>query len=188
MEQQFLEAQSLTFSSVAKKLSSKYLHNSLQLVTPKNNSDPIMDDLRFLKQHERLAFDADIKMGLNRYVGNNEHPVRLVVYYRGNPVGFAFGCVSKDQQFLEISWMEKRNDAHKDLDHQFLGIVLNAYTAYAATLSVVLDIHVHSLVLIAPVLGVREYYKDCGFIYTDKYKETNCEVMYKDISKLSIIT
>lgn len=187
MEQQFLEVQSLTFSSVAKELSSKYPDNSLRLVTPKNNSDLIMDDLRFLKQRDKLAYDAEIKMGLNQYDGNNEHPVRLVVYYRGNPVGFAFGCVSEDQRFLEISWMEKRNDAHEDLDHQFLGIVLNAYTAYAATLSV-LDIHVHSLALIAPVPGARKYYEKCGFIYTSRYKETNCEAMYKDISKLSIIT
>lgn len=160
----FQAFQTAVFTSVAEHLKGRFPHRSLELVYA---DELILKDMEFLKSNNKLRWDPGIKSRV--FIDMiEEHPIKLVVYYRGEPIGFAFGCYSKQKQAVHICWMEKRNDAHEDLDHQMLGIVLDCFTAYALLLKrqgETIDI----IALVSPVEGVKRYYTDSGFEYVDDY-------------------
>ncbi|MCD1127167.1 hypothetical protein LPW36_14385 [Jinshanibacter sp. LJY008] len=176
--QSFLQIQEVTFSAVAGRLKVKYPHQSLRIVVPKDFHDPIItDDLQCLKDRGVLQFNPGLKI-FPMEIGC-DHPVRLVIYYRELPIGFAFGNVNYSNQTIEILWMEKRNDAHEDLDHQFLGIVLDAYLTYVAVL-LSTGIKINKFALVGPIHGVIAYYTQSGFAYEQNYLR-QCDAMVRPI-------
>ena len=152
--------QMAVFGKVADHLKDRFPHKSLRLVYAEKL---IIDDLDFLKQHNKLIWQPSTKA--NVLIGMvEEHPVKLVIYYRGSPVGYAFGCYCSETQALKVCWMEKRNDAHEDLEHQMLGIVLDAYAAYAQFLQRRGTL-VGTIAFMSPLEGAKQYYLDSGFTY-----------------------
>lgn len=156
--------QTAIFDSVAEQLRDRFPHKSLSIVVP---SALIYEDLELLRKTGRIKWDPFLKTQ-PFFELDNVHPIRLVVYYRGNPVGYAFGGYRKSHSAVEICWMEKRNDAHEDLDHQMLGIALDAYSAYAIFLRAQ-EHKVDKIALVNPIEGVRRYYQDSNFKYVDSY-------------------
>ncbi|VEJ54613.1 hypothetical protein [Pragia fontium] len=172
----YLQIQSIAFAHAAKQLKGRYPHQTLQLVVPKAFDDPIIiDDLMFLKNKGVLRYDPGLKVF--PFELDYDHPVRLVMYYRGSPIGFAFGNVNYELNSIEILWMEKRNDAHEDLDYQFLSIVIDAYLAYAKVIGT-MGIEVGQLALVGPIDGVIGYYQQSGFTFVSNYYK-QCSAMVK---------
>jgi len=156
--------QTAIFKSVAEQLKERFPHKSLGLVFA---DELVLKDMEFLKTHNKLRWDPGLKS--RTFIDMMEkHPIKLVVYYRGEPIGFAFGCYSQEKQAVHICWMEKRNDAHEDLDHQMLGIVLDCFSAYAQFLQRKGET-IGTIALISPVEGAIRYYTDSGFEYVADY-------------------
>lgn len=174
----FASFQSAVFKKVGEHLKQRFPHRSLELVYP---DDLIIDDLDFLKTHNKLMWNAGIKSRLFTDL-NEEHPIKLVVYYRGSPVGYAFGGFNKDKKAVEIGWMEKRNDAHEDLDHQMLGIVLDSYAAYALFLNAQ-GHDINQIVLVSPVEGAKRYYLESNFTYVADYNHGASAMILSMLSK-----
>ncbi|WP_099073847.1 MULTISPECIES: hypothetical protein [Proteus] len=156
--------QEFIFDNVAKMLRDKYPHKSLRIEYP---SDLIIEDLDTLQKEGKLKWKASVKSGTLLNI-EQEHPIKLVVYYRGEPVGYAFGGYKKKLESLEISWIEKRVDAHADLDHQMLGLTIDSYAAYGMMLRKN-GLPVKQLAIVSPVEDAKRYYKECGFDYTASY-------------------
>ena len=161
MYEQFQDA---IFKKVAEHLKERFPHRSLGLVHP---NELIIQDLEFLKQHNKMKWDAGVK---SRTLIDmvEKHPIKLVIYYRGEPVGYAFGGYNEELKSVEVHWMEKRNDAHEDLDHQMLGIVLDTYATYALFLDsqgMVSD----KIAMVSPVEGAKAYYIESGFTFDSDY-------------------
>lgn len=161
----FQAFQTAVFKNVAEQLKGRFPHKSLELVYA---DELILKDMEFLKNNNKLRWDPGLK---SRFFIDmmEEHPIKLVVYYRGEPIGFAFGCYCKPKQAVHICWMEKRNDAHEDLDHQMLGIVLDCFAAYAQFLLKVQVETINTIALVSPVEGALRYYTDSGFEYVSDY-------------------
>lgn len=176
----FLQIQSIAFAHAAKQLKTRYPHQTLQLVVPKTFDDPIItDDLMFLKNKGVLRYDPGLKVFPCEL--DYDHPIRLVMYYRGSPIGFAFGNVNYTLNSIEILWMEKRNDAHEDLDYQFLSIVIEAYLSYAAVIGT-MGIEVGQIALVGPIDGVIGYYQQSGFTHVSNYQK-QCAAMVRRLTK-----
>lgn len=158
------QIQSAVFSAVAERTKMRFPHQSLRLEVP---DQLILEDLDFLKENKKIKWHASLKTFPVMNV-DNDHPVRVVMYYRGNPVGYAFGGVCERRRSLEIHWMEKRNDAHEDLCHQFLGVVLDAYGAYAAYL-ISQGVDINRFAFVSPIEGSLRYYTDSGLTYDAAY-------------------
>lgn len=156
--------QTAIFGKVADKLKERFPHKSLRLAYA---DALIIEDLDFLKKHNKLIWEPSLKARVLIDMVE-EHPVKLVIYYRGSPVGYAFGCYCSDTQSLKVCWMEKRNDAHEDLDHQMLGIVLDAYAAYGQFLQR-RGTTVSLIAFMSPIEGSKRYYSDSGFEYIDDF-------------------
>lgn len=156
--------QTAVFKHVADRLKERFPHKSLELVYA---DELILKDMEFLKTNNKLRWDPGLKSRV--FIDMmEEHPIKLVVYYRGEPIGFAFGCYYKPKQAVHICWMEKRNDAHEDLDHQMLGIVLDCFAAYAQFLQRQGE-PIGTIALVSPVEGALRYYTDSGFEYVADY-------------------
>ncbi len=161
----FASFQKAVFKKVAEQLKLRFPHRSLELVYP---DDLILQDLDFLKTNNKLLWNAGIKSRIFTDL-NESHPIKLVVYYRGEPIGYAFGGFNQELQSVEVGWMEKRNDAHEDLDHQMLGIVLDAYSAYALFLNAQ-GHQVNTIAMVSPVEGAKRYYLESNFAFDGNYK------------------
>lgn len=169
--------QGAVFDNVAKRLRNKYPHKSLNIAYP---SDLVIEDLDTLQGLGKLKWKASTKSGIMLTI-EQQHPIKLVVYYRGAPVGYAFGGYKEKLESLEISWIEKRNDAHTDLDHQMLGLTIDSYAAYGMMLRKE-GMPVKQIALVSPVEDVKRYYKDCGFKYTTSY-DGHTEAMIYEYQK-----
>ncbi|MFS7881917.1 hypothetical protein ACEPPC_07895 [Cronobacter malonaticus] len=171
----FQAFQTAVFKSVAEHLKGRFPHKSLELVYA---DELILKDMEFLKNNNKLRWDPGLKSRVFMDM-MEEHPIKLVVYYRGEPIGFAFGCYCKQKNAVHICWMEKRNDAHEDLDHQMLGIVLDCFSAYALFLKKQ-DMAIDTIALVSPVEGAMRYYTDSGFQYiSDYYQGASAMVLQK---------
>lgn len=157
--------QTAVFKQVAEQLKGRFPHRSLELVYA---DELVLKDMEFLKTSNKLRWDPGLKSRVFMDM-MEEHPIKLVVYYRGEPIGFAFGCFNKHMQAVHICWMEKRNDAHEDLDHQMLGIVLDSFSAYALFLQKRGET-ISTIALVSPVEGAIRYYTDSGFEYISDYE------------------
>lgn len=160
----FKAFQTAVFKKVADQLKERFPHRSLEL---EYADELILNDMEFLKTHNKLRWDPSLKSRVFMDL-LEEHPIKLVVYYRGEPIGYAFGCYCQELSAVHICWMEKRNDAHADLDHQMLGIVLDCYATYAQFLQRQGYIAT-TIALVSPVEGAKRYYLDSGFIYVEDY-------------------
>lgn len=160
----FKAFQTAVFKKVAEQLKDRFPHRSLELVYA---DELVLKDMEFLKTYNKLRWDPGLKSRV--FIDMmEEHPIKLVVYYRGEPIGFAFGCFCKDMKAVHICWMEKRNDAHEDLDHQMLGIVLDCFAAYAQFLKRQGET-ITTIALVSPVEGAKRYYTDSGFEFVSDY-------------------
>ncbi|MEM8170526.1 hypothetical protein Q4R15_11755 [Morganella morganii] len=164
MDNKIKTEQDVIFGMVAKKLQCRYPDKSLSITYP---SPLVIDDLDTLQEQGKLSWKASIKSGIMLTI-DQVHPVKLVVYYRNVPVGYAFGGYKEHLETLEISWLEKRKDAHPDLNYQMLGLTLDSYAAYAAFL-IKKGKPVKQIALVSPVEDVKPYYKKQGFKYTETY-------------------
>ncbi|MBV0841535.1 hypothetical protein [Serratia liquefaciens] len=158
------DVQSEIFKAYASAVSYQYPDDSLQMVYAET---PVLQDLDFLRDNKKIRWDPSLK-SLPFFDTDNEHPIRLVIYYRKDPVGYAFGGYRKSHKAVEVTWMEKRIDAHPDLDHQMLKLVVGAYATYATYLNNN-GSEVDKLALVGPIEGVKQFYLDSGFVYNATY-------------------
>ncbi len=164
----FLKLQDLVFSLSANSIGKQHSLKTLKLAAPLNMNDEMIKDLCFLRDQGLLKYDASLKIFPMEI--DSPHPVRLVVYYTGKPMGYAFGNMDIVNGTVEITWIEKRKDAHPDLDCQFLAIAVGSYLAYAATLRRSLGVPFKQIALIGAVEGARKYYERCGFRSVSNYQ------------------
>ncbi|HHR6502547.1 TPA: hypothetical protein ACS8CD_003107 [Providencia alcalifaciens] len=164
----FLKLQDIVFSLSANSISKQLPLKTLKLAAPLSMNDEMIKDLCFLRDKGLLKYDASLKIFPMEI--ESPHPVRLVVYYGGKPVGYAFGNMDFTNGTIEITWIEKRKDASSDLDCQFLAIAVSAYLAYAATLRSSLGVTFKQIALIGAVEGARSYYERCGFRSVSYYQ------------------
>lgn len=160
----FKAFQTAVFKHVAEQIRSRFPHRSLELVYA---DKLILQDMETLRDSRKLRWDPSLKSDVFLDM-IEQHPVKLVIYYRGQPIGYAFGCYCEKTTSMHICWMEKRNDAHNDFDHQMLGVVLESYASYARFLQK-RGFDVKEIALISPIDGVRRYYTDCGFTFVSGY-------------------
>lgn len=161
----FKAFQKAVFQNVAEQLKDRFPHRSLRLAYAE---ELIIEDFEFLKTNNKLRWDPSLKSHF--FIDMMEvHPIKLAIYYRGEPVGYAFGCYCEEKQAVHICWMEKRNDAHEDLDHQMLGIVLDSYASYAQFLQLQ-GYKATTIALVSPVEGAKRYYLDSNFEYIEDYQ------------------
>ena len=175
MYEQFQDA---VFKKVSEQLKLRFPHRSLELVHP---NDLIIEDLKFLKQHNKMMWDAGLK---SRFMIDlqEKHPIKLVIYYRGEPVGYAFGCYNEELSAAEVHWMEKRNDAHEDLDHQMLGIVLDTFSTYALFLDAQ-GLKCDTIAMVSPVEGAKAHYLEGGFTFDANYKRGASAMIIRRVVK-----
>jgi len=166
------ELQSIIFAEVAKNLKDRFPHKSLSLVHP---DQLVFEDLQFLTENKKLIWAPSLKV-LPGWDFDSGHPIRVVIYYRAEPIGYAFGGYNEALSSVEIHWMEKRNDAHEDLKHQMLGIALDTYSAYAKFLRSQ-GLPVTQIALVGPVEGVRRYYQESNFTYVGSYNGSQCAMI-----------
>lgn len=166
------DLQGVIFSEVAKALKERFPHKSLSLVYP---DSLVFEDLQFLTDNGKLRWAPNFKAS-PAWDFDNGHPIRVVAYYRGEPIGYALGGYNEICSAVEIHWMEKRVDAHEDLDYQMLGIALDAYSAYAVHLRSQGQ-QVSKLALVGPVEGVRRYYQESNFTFVDSYYKGQCAMI-----------
>lgn len=158
------DVQSEIFKAFADVVTYQYPDTSLCMVYA---DEPVLQDLEFLRENKKIKWDPSLK-AMPFFDLDNEHPIRLVIYYRKEPIGYAFGGYRSSHKAVEVSWMEKRKDAHPDLDHQMLKLVMGAYATYATHLSRNGN-EVDKLALVGPIDGVKQYYLDTGFVYNATY-------------------
>ena len=180
MKNMYEQFQDAVFKKVAEHLKLRFPHRSLELVHP---NDLIIEDLIFLKQHNKMMWDAGLKSRVMIDM-QEKHPIKLVVYYRGEPVGYAFGCYNDELSSAEVHWMEKRNDAHEDLDHQMLGIVLDAFSTYALFLDAQ-GIKCDTIAMVSPVEGAKAHYLEGGFTFVANYNRGASAMVIQRVSKSS---
>ncbi|MFV9350549.1 hypothetical protein ABQ428_24235 [Citrobacter freundii] len=126
-----LEAfQEAAFNQVAEEIKHKYPDNTLVLTYAHS---PVIEDFMILNRAGKLKWDPWLK-NQPFFQPEHTHPIRLAVYYRRTPLGYAFGNFSAERQSLEICWIEKRLDAHADMDEQMLPIALTCFSAYGMLL------------------------------------------------------
>lgn len=155
------------FKSIAENLSAKLPDSSLQIA---NAEGLVLDDLNQLQERNVIKFQAFIKAFPACFPIDCEHPFRVVFYYRKLPVGYVYGGVSHQRQAAELHLLEKRSDAHSDLDHQFLTLAIDfaaTYTLYICKQQSMAPYD--KIALIGPVEGVLPYYKSCGFTIEANY-------------------
>ena len=172
----FQAFQTAVFKNVAEYFKGRFPHKSLGLVYA---DELVLKDMEFLKANNKLRWDPGLKSRVFMDM-MEEHPIKLVVYYRGEPIGFAFGCYCKPKNAVHICWMEKRNDAHEDLDHQMLGIVLDCFSAYARFLNLQGE-SIDSIALVSPVDGAIRYYTESGFEYIADYERGGCAMVLRSV-------
>ncbi|WP_387692914.1 hypothetical protein [Photorhabdus sp. RM71S] len=160
----FEDYQSAVFKSVQDRLKSKYPEPSLKLEYP---SEQALQDLDAVKSSGYFTWVPSLKSTVFTSY-SYDHPIKLVVYYRGQPVGYAFGGYNDQCSSVEISWMEKRKDAHADLKNQMLGLALDSYSAYGIFLKKI-GYSVDKLAIVSPLEGVKKYYLESGFRYDEDY-------------------
>ncbi|WP_025903240.1 hypothetical protein [Tatumella sp. UCD-D_suzukii] len=152
------------FLELAKKITLRLPENSLRLTPP---NPLINEEFRALKQQGLLMWDASEKFFIRCDLAES-HPIKLIVYYRKQPIGYAMGGYNTATNTVEISWLEKRRDAHRDLDRQFLPIVLESFTGYALALRL-RGITPTSIALTNPLQNRISYYSKSGFSFKTDY-------------------
>ncbi|WP_038203993.1 hypothetical protein [Xenorhabdus bovienii] len=162
----FENYQSVVFKAVQVRLQSKYPDPSLKLEYPKEQA---FLDLDAVKNSGHFTWVPSLKSAVLINL-TYDHPIKLVVYYRGQPVGYAFGGYNDQCSSVEISWMEKRKDAHVDLKNQMLGLAFDSYSAYAIFLKKN-GYSVDKLAVVSPLEDVKKYYLDSGFRYDAGYNK-----------------
>lgn len=173
-----LEAfQEAAFNQVAEQLKQKYPDNTLVLTYA---DTPVIDDFMVLNKAGKLRWDPWLK-NQPFFQPDHKHPIKLAIYYRRTPLGYAFGNFSDERQSLEICWMEKRRDAHEDMDHQMLPIALTCFSAYGMLLRAQGYI-VNKIAMVSPIEDVRPYYHEHGrFRYIPDYDGTICAMVLDEL-------
>lgn len=149
-------------------------------------------DLTELKEKGLIAWDLPLKA--SQYmtpVSNFEHMLQCVVYY-GNAekgrscIGFALGCINKENTAIELNFIEKRSDAGDDFKSKFLPIIVDAFTLYALYLNEREDANISKFVIMGPLEQVIPYYKTSGFIYQNDYNGSGADALYKELCEQKV--
>lgn len=174
MLQAFQEA---AFNQVALQIKQKYPDNTLVLTYA---DVPVIDDFMTLNRLGKLRWDPWLK-NQPFFQPDHRHPIKLAIYYRRAPLGYAFGNFSEERQSLEICWMEKRSDAHEDMDYQMLPIALTCFSAYGMLLRQQGYV-VNKIAMVSPIEDVRPYYtQHGGFRYIPDYDGTICAMVLDEL-------
>lgn len=118
----FLSAQAFVYEQVGIEISTK-LPKNISFTNDLNEQS--LRDLRKLNLTGKIGWDLQFKLStFTESIDNYDHPVYGIVYY-GNKqegyscIGFFLGSVNEDKHSIELNYIEKRKDAHKDLHHFF---------------------------------------------------------------------
>ncbi|POV64341.1 hypothetical protein C3404_09515 [Citrobacter freundii complex sp. CFNIH11] len=173
-----LEAfQEAAFNQVAEEIKHKYPDNTLVLTYAHS---PVIEDFMILNRAGKLKWDPWLK-NQPFFQPEHTHPIRLVVYYRRTPLGYAFGNFSAERQSLEICWIEKRLDAHADMDEQMLPIALTCFSAYGMLLRKQ-GHEINKIAMVSPTEDVRAYYyKHAKFRYIPDYDGAICAMVLDEL-------
>ncbi len=165
--------QDAVFNQVAKEIKHRFPDDSLTLTYA---TEQIIEDFTELSKRHKLVWDPWLK-SQPFFSSDHKHHIKLAVYYRKVPVGYAFGNFSEDRCAVEICWMEKRIDADPDLDKQMLPIALSAYSAYALLLRA-RGYVVDKIAMVSPRDVVIPYYKaHTNFRYISDYDRGACAMV-----------
>ncbi|PHM63543.1 hypothetical protein [Xenorhabdus ishibashii] len=159
--------QSVVFKAVQDRLKSKYPDPSLKLEYP---TEQALQELDSVKNSGNFTWFPSLKGNVftdSSYL-QPDHPIKLVVYYKGQVIGYAFGGYKEKCSSVEIAWMEKRKDAHGDLKNQMLGLALDSYSTYGIFLKE-FGYSVDKVAIVSPLEDVKKYYLESGFRYDEDY-------------------
>lgn len=160
----FVALQAAIFSEVAKQAGVDFPGGALEISPP---NPLIIDDLETLHERGLLRWDAAVKFSsLCELI--EKHPIKLCIYYKRKPVGYATGCFNSETNTVEIFWLEKRSDCDPDFDHKFFPLVLDAFSAYAMSLSLH-DIFPGRIAVLSPIEACIAHYENSGMAYTEDY-------------------
>lgn len=146
------------FNAVAHQLRARFPDPSLLIEVP---TSPILDDLSKLNEFGKINWVP--RLVIPPYCDYDyHHPVRFVVYYRKKLVGYVFGGYNLTKQSLEVHYMEKVKDSHRELYKQFLPLTVEVLSAYACFIKQQ-HLLVDRIALVNPVSNRQTYYLDSGF-------------------------
>ncbi|HHW7209459.1 TPA: hypothetical protein ACU15Y_002553 [Escherichia coli] len=173
----FKAFQEAAFKQVAEGIRHKFPDNSLVLTYA---DTPVIDDFVALNRLGKLRWDPWLK-NQPFFQEGQEHPIKLAVYYKKLPLGYAFGNYRKEKASLEICWMEKRKDADADMDHQLLPVALSCFSAYGLLIRAQGNV-VDKIAMVSPVEDVRKYYyQHAKFRFISEYDGSICAMVLDEL-------
>lgn len=183
MNLDYIDIQDKIFTAVSDKFSTILpLNISLSAIT----NDRMEADVLALQEQRLIVWDFNMKtQPWGTPVSNPDHLIKLIAYY-GDAVngyycvGYAIGCVNKDGNAIELDFIEKRSDASTDLAHQFLPLVIEAFSMYALFLNNAGATNITKFAIMSPIQVVRKYYSNEGFTLELDYFGT--EAMTKPLA------